>query len=398
MSRPYRLFQVVGLEIEYAAVDADLRPVPAVEDALAAIHGRPTSETEQRHVGYSNELAAHVFEIKTLHPVTTLDVAERRLHEGVRRIAGVLRDSGARLLPTGMHPFMRPADALLWRRAGRRIYRSYDRVFDTRGHGWLNVQATHVNLPFGTEAETVRLHNAIACLLPYLPVLAASSPVYGGRLRRALDNRLRFYRTNQRRIPAITGDVVPEFVQSFQEYRLRVLQPIYRALDRIVGGDVLRHEWVNSRGAILRFMRRAIEIRVLDTQECVKADAAIAAFARGALRWMVVELAERRIGLPEHRALVRDFARIVRDGRRARVDAPHLWPGGTAGEVVELLRDRATDFLPLAERPYLAIIDDRLQNGNLAERIGAAIRRGRPIRAIYEELTECLLRNVVWTR
>ena len=37
----------------------------------------------------------------------------------------------------------------------------------------------------------------------------------------------------------------------------------------------LQHEWLNSRGAIARFDRNAIEIRVLDIQECPVADLAI---------------------------------------------------------------------------------------------------------------------------
>ena len=40
---------------------------------------------------------------------------------------------------------------------------------------------------------------------------------------------------------------------------------------------VLRHEWLNSRGAIARFDRNTIEIRVLDVQECPAADLAICA-------------------------------------------------------------------------------------------------------------------------
>lgn len=39
---------------------------------------------------------------------------------------------------------------------------------------------------------------------------------------------------------------------------------------------VLRHEWANSRGCIARFTRNAIEIRVLDVQECPAADLSIA--------------------------------------------------------------------------------------------------------------------------
>jgi len=47
---------------------------------------------------------------------------------------------------------------------------------------------------------------------------------------------------------------------------------------------VLRHEWLNSRGAIPRFDRSAIEIRVVDTQECPQTDVAIAAAAISAIR------------------------------------------------------------------------------------------------------------------
>lgn len=402
-ARPYRLFEVVGLEIEYAVVDEALRPVPAVAETLAAIHGRPTSETDQRAVGYSNELVAHVFEIKTLRPARRLDAAERNLYAGVRRTAAVLERHGRRLLPTGMHPLLRPEDTALWPRAGRRIYAAYDRIFGTQGHGWRNVQASHVNLPFGTEREAVLLHNATACLLPYLPAIAASSPIVQGRLAPELDRRLVYYRANQRRIPIITGGIVPEFVTSFADYRRRILRPIYRALDAVPDGAVLKHEWVNSRGAIMRFMRRAIEIRVLDTQECVKADVAIAAFVRGALRWMVAELSAGRMALPPHAVLVEDFGRVVRYGRHARVAAPHFSSGAstTARDVLAGLADRARDALHPAERAYVRIVADRLDRGSLAERIVAAVRRharrGRPscraIAGVYEDLAKCLVNN-----
>jgi carboxylate-amine ligase len=408
---PYRLFEVVGLELEYPVVDGDLEPRCLVEPAFRWFHGRPTSDIEFDNVGFSNELAAHVFEIKTIAPERTLDRAERQLVSGLRRFASVLRSRfGARLLPTGMHPFMRPEATALWPRAGQRIYRTYDRIFGIRGHGWLNVQASHVNLPFGTEAETVAMHHAIACLLPYLPALAASSPIYEGRIGPYVDNRLAFYRTNQRRIPPITGDVVPEFVGSFREYRSRILKPIYRALDPIPGGDVIQHEWVNSRGAIMRFMRRAIEIRVLDVQECVRADVAIAVFVRGALRWMVEEIRSGTMPLPAHGVLVSDFGKTVRSGRTAPVEAPHLARARatrrlTARHVLEGLAERAGSHVAATEAPYLRVVADRLARGNLSERIAAAVRRRAPrtgarqravIREVYEELAGCLDRNETW--
>jgi len=410
--RPFRLFEVVGLELEYPVVDGDLVPRCLVEPAFRRFHGRPTSDIEFDNVGFSNELAAHVFEIKTVEPVHALDRAERALLRGLKRFTALLRDEyGARLLPTGMHPFMQPTQTRLWPRAGQRIYRTYDRIFGIRGHGWLNVQASHVNLPFGTEEETVALHNAIACLLPYLPALAASSPIVEGRVGPYVDNRLAFYRTNQRRIPQITADVIPEFVGSFREYRARILRPIYRALDAIPGGDVIQHEWVNSRGAIVRFMRRAIEIRVLDVQECVRADVAIAVFVRGVLRWMVEQIRAGAMPLPPHDVLVADLGRTVRRGSLARVAAPHLivrGPGrpNTARDVLAALLERAEHRVAAAERPYLSLIADRIGRGNLSERIAAAVRRRAPragtrrreaIRGLYEELAVCLERNEAWS-
>lgn len=408
--RPYRLFEVVGLELEYPVVDADLTARCLVEAAFQKYGGRPTSDIETANVGFSNELAAHVFEIKTIHPQRGLDQIERQLVDGLNRFSALLdAEFGARLLPTGMHPFMRPEETTLWPRAGRRIYRTYDLIFGIRGHGWLNVQASHVNLPFGTEEQTMRLHSALACLIPYLPALSASSPIYEGRIGPYVDNRLAFYRDNQRGIPLITGAVVPEFVGSFKEYRRQILKPIYRALDDIPGGDVLQHEWVNSRGAIVRFMRRAIEIRVLDMQECVKADVAVAVFIRAALRWIVSQLERGSIALPDHQLLVRDFLAVIERGRAALVEAPHFLgnrePPGTARAVLELLAERLESHVPAGERSYLPLVARRIEHGNLSERVAARVRRhtnrsGRKqqvaIRDVYEELAACLKSNRPW--
>jgi glutamate--cysteine ligase len=353
-----------------------------------------------------------VFEIKTIRPKPSLALIEQQLTAGLARFARLLESEfGARLLPTGMHPFMRPEDTELWRRAGRRIYRTYDRIFGIGGHGWLNVQASHVNLPFGTEAETMRLHTAIACLIPYLPALAASSPIYDGKIGPFVDNRLAFYRHNQRRIPTVTGSVVPEMVGSFREYRGRILKPIYRALDGVPDGHVLQHEWVNSRGAIIRFMRRAIEIRVLDVQECVRSDVAIALFVRGALQWLVDRLRDGELTPPPQTVLVHDFNTVIRDGSKAAVAAPHLRsrgrPLGTARRVLEQLAEHVAEHTPEAERVYLPILQGRITRGSLSEQIAAAVRRHAArsgarrrgvIRDVYEELATCLRSNTPWDR
>ena len=404
--RPYRLFEVTGVELEYAIVGPDLRPRSLVEETFRRICGRSTSSLEYRRVGFSNEFASHMLEIKNVKPHSDPARMEAALVDGLRYFAGVLRHNfGARLLPTGMHPLMLPCETALWPRAGKDVFRAYAQVFPVWDHGWLNVQSCQVNLPFGSERQTVALHNAVACLLPYLPALTASSPIYEGRPGPCVDNRLFFYRTNQQSIPEITGLVVPEFMTSYGQYRREVLRPIYRALERTPAGGRLRYEWVNSRGAILRFDRRAIEIRVLDTQECVKMDIAAVVFVRGVLKSMVRGLQSGALALPGHAMLVRDLDAVIRRGTRAPVGATHLRPPSrrsapTVSARVALLGllDAAAGETPPAQYPYLALVEKRLRAGNLSERILRALGRGMALRSVYGELMDCLESNTPWER
>lgn len=408
----YRLFDVIGIELEYPVVDRELRPQNLVEPLFRRLAGRATSEAEYGGAGFSNELAAHVFEVKAIEPVRSLRVIEQRLVKGLRAVQRVLKaDFGARLLPTGMHPFFNPADAQLWPRAGRPIYETYASIFPVFGHGWMNVQSCHINLPFGTEEETVLLHNAISCLLPYLPALTASSPIYGGRLRPYVCNRLAFYKQNQKRIPRITAEVVPEFMTSYAQYKREILEPIYKDLSRIRGGKRLQHEWVNSRGAIVRFSRRAIEIRVLDSQECPKMDIAFAVFTRGALKAMMRMMKEGRVPLPRRRMLIDDFNYVIRGGSRAEVQAAHLrpWLGlkrpPTARQILLGLLREAESETPKAELDYYPLIENRIVTGNLSEQIRREIHRKSvkndkrmraTVQGVYEELSECLALNRPW--
>jgi carboxylate-amine ligase len=409
---PYRLFEVTGLELEYAVVDRELRPQCLVEDAFRVLHGRATSDVVCEDVGFSNELAAHVFELKTLEPAADLEAAEASLVRGVQRFMAVLREHfDARLLPTGMHPLMNPQETRLWRRSGRAIYDTYARLFDIHEHGWLNVQSCQTNLPFGSEEETMALHDAIACLLPYLPALAASTPLVEGRPGPSLCNRMEFYKSNQSRVPEIAGRIVPEHVGSFEEYRTRILAPMYAAVGRFEDTARLQHEFLNSRGAILRFDRSAIEIRVVDLQECVRMDVAIAIFVRRALQHLVRLQQEDQLRLPEHEMLVQDFDACVARGRAAIVDASHLCaaagyrPGCATGQTaLLLLLDFAHAEATPADVPYLRLVEDRVRRGNLAELILRATDVARrseaearaAISRVYGELATCLERNEPW--
>jgi carboxylate-amine ligase len=411
--RGYRAFEVAGMELEYPTVDRDLNVVSLVEPALRVLAGRPTSDVVLGALGFSNEIADHVLEVKTSAPLRSLRQAEEVLYEGVQRIDAVLRDEfDARLLPTAMHPWFDPRRGRLWTRSGGRVYGTYARLFDVRTHGWMNVQAAHLNLPFGDERETVAMHTAAALLVPYLPALAASSPFYEGELRPDADSRLAWILEHQSRIPESSGQLVPEYVDSLADYRRRILAPMYTALDRLDDdAGAIRHEFLNARAAVLKFSRRAMEVRVLDTQECVRMDAAIAALVRGALRELTRRVLAGRVTLPSHELLVEDLRACIRHGSAALVAAPHLQlerdETGRADvrAVLRLLLELATPRLRHDERDYVPLLERAIDTGSLAERIRAALGPWQDgpdedfteaARRVYIELMDCLRANEPW--
>jgi glutamate---cysteine ligase / carboxylate-amine ligase len=281
------LFEGYGIELEYMLVDRDTLRVAAICDRVLAIAaGEPTASIEDGPIAWSNELALHVIEVKTNGPVDalTVELADAFVAD-LRRIDAIAAQLGARLLPTAMHPTMDPGtQTKLWPHDGRPIYAAYDRAFGCSGHGWGNLQSCHINLPFADAEQFGRLHAAIRAVLPLLPALAASSPIVEGKVPGQLDARLGVYATNQRRVASIIGNVVPEPVFTPDDYQTQILAPMYRDVAPLDPDGVLQYEWLNSRGAIARFDRDAIEIRLLDVQETPLADLAIAMLVISAAR------------------------------------------------------------------------------------------------------------------
>ncbi len=341
----HRLFSVHGVEIEYAVMQRhDAAVAPVVADLLAALGGSPDAHPVFGSVELDNELAAHVLEMKASAPAPKLLPLLADFNAAVRGVNAALAGLGAQLLPGGMHPGMDPArESHLWDYEDNRIYRAFDRVFGCRGHGWFNLQSVHLNLPFQGDGEFSQLHNGISLLLPLLPALSAASPIWDGVPGPWLDGRLYHYAQNQRKLPEIAGPLIPEPVASEAEYRECILQPMYRAIAPFDPEGVLQEEWLNSRAAIARFDRGAIEIRCLDTQEYPQADLALCHFTVCALKQLLA--AEEDLhGL--HAALPPDllrtfFLETARRGRAAAVPALYparlFGPGIPNGTVAEML-------------------------------------------------------------
>jgi gamma-glutamyl:cysteine ligase YbdK (ATP-grasp superfamily) len=146
----------------------------------------------------------------------------------------------------------------------------------------LNIQALQVNVHYGNEDKMVGMFNRMRSLIPYLVAVTASSPFVEGRVAGPMDNRLIYYRQNQRRIPLICNWVVPEKLES-QQHHDRIIESIYHDL-REIGGDELCHEWIDSRGVIVRYHRECLELKACDEQECLRSDMAVTAFTLALLR------------------------------------------------------------------------------------------------------------------
>ncbi len=401
-TRALGLFEGYGIELEYMIVDARTLDVAPIADSLIeAEHGQVENEIERGAFAWSNELARHVIEIKTNGPASGLAGLAAGFAGEVGRIDEHLGALGARLLPTAMHPWMDPdSEFELWPHGDGAIYALFDRIFDCRGHGWSNLQSVHLNLPFRGDDEFGRLHAASRALLPLIPALSASSPFMEGRHSGLLDTRVDVYRSNARRVPSVSGSVIPEPVYTRADYE-SLLESIYGDLAPMDPDGLLRHEWVNARGCIARFDRMAIEIRLVDVQECPRADIAIAAAISGVLRGLC-ERSPRdlaRLRALDMRRLSDLLRRTTASAEAAPIDDAEFLAAldidgspRSAGELWRTLIDRHVRPDPsLCE--HLAALDVILDEGPLARRILA--RAGdmpdrEQLRAVYRDLADCL--------
>ncbi|UUO07076.1 glutamate-cysteine ligase family protein [Blastopirellula sp. J2-11] len=397
MSDPLHLFDAYGVELEYMIVDAqsfDVRPIADLLLEKAA--GEIISEVELGELAWSNELALHVIELKTNGPAASLDPLTDYFQRHVTQANEYLSSLGARLLPTAMHPWMDPHTVQLWPHDYNPIYQAYNRIFDCRGHGWANLQSVHLNLPFCGDDEFGRLHAAIRLIMPLLPALAASSPICDGKPSGFLDTRMEVYRTNSQRIPSLTAAIVPEPIYTEGDYQREIFEKMYADIQPHDPEGMLRYPFLNARGAIARFDRGAIEIRVLDIQECPAADLAILQAIVATLKALVSEkwtsFTEQQ--LVATMPLSQLFLETIRTADVTPITDGELlrqfgWYDRHRPTVAELWRHILLELgqNPTEESPLDVILTD----GPLARRIlQKAGHNLSQLKMVYGELAECL--------
>lgn len=398
----FSIFSVLGIEIEYMLVDKESFNIqPKSNLILEALAGRPVNEVVLDEIGISNELVMHVLELKNNGPKPFDAPVAEQFQKTLLEIQPVLSEQNLVLMPSAAHPWMDPhVETVRWQNENNEIYEQFDAVFDCKGHGWSNLQSMHVNLPYANDEEFCQLHNLIRLILPLLPALAASSPILEGKATGLLDSRLHFYSQNQQRIPSITGDVIPEFIRTEEEYKNRILNPMYADIHPYDPKGILQYPWLNSRGAIPKFDHKAIEIRIIDTQECVTADIALAKVVHAILKnWF--DSSHYFLGTPcETKRLKNIFEHSIKSGLSTLIDDSELLRQWQVPKQLKTCRDvwsfliEKNSFM-LRQQEQLAL-EQILIHGNLSERILRAAGKNAPLDAIkktYEQLTFCLLTN-----
>lgn len=361
----------MGTEHEYSLNDADLVPLPITDRVIESIHGSLVNEFHYGSVNVCKELQKHVIELVPSTPHTSLASMERALYDGLTRFR---QATGGRyaMLGLGMHPFLTLDQTSWWDHEDLDFYEEFDRLFGLRQHGWLNIQALQVNIHYENEGNMLGMFDRLRSLIPFLVAVTASSPMVEGRLTGVMDNRLLYYRKNQERVPLICHGLIPERLSSMRQHD-EILESIYAEL-RAIGGHGLCHEWIDSRGVVIRPHRECLELRACDEQECLRSDMAMTAFVLSLLRADLELETDRDSLLDMNEAAIRR---------------------GTSSCRPELLRlyGKAFDAATAEERSYLPIVRERIEEGSVAEVVSGRIKDGEDAAEVFKGLASCLRDN-----
>ena len=200
----------------------------------------------------------------------------------------------------------------------------------------------------------------------------------------------------------MTGRVIPEQVFSKADYHRLIFEPINKAIKPHDTEKILDHHFLNSRGAIARFDRNAIEIRVIDIQECPKADLAVAVLIIEVLKLLV---SEELVSLEDQKdwneeELFPIFERTVQEAEQGSICNERYLDlfdlkndRTTAGQLWRHLYEKVRSSI---SSEYQEALDLILEQGSLSSRILKALGtdfKEPDILRVYTELSDCLAEN-----
>jgi hypothetical protein len=205
--------------------------------------------------------------------------------------------------------------------------------------------------------------------------------------------------------------VIPEKAYTYDEYNTQIFDKVKKAIAPYDPEHLLNHFFLNSRGAIARFDRGAIEIRLVDIQECPNADIAIVELEIATLKAIASgKLANGKAPhtMKEYREFLRDFdtARLSemltqtsRDAEDTVIDwSEYLAVFGmegkcTAGELWKHVFDAVKGDLTEVSRN---VMEQMLARGTLSSALYRALGDApsrKDFVTEYKKLADCLAHN-----
>lgn len=396
----------LGVEIESAIVHKDsLTVLPTVDAILSKALGAATTDFVDGPITWSNELVNHVIEFKVSKPEVLSDALAKKFHTSMNRFSSIVKTVDGFVLPTGMHPTMNPtSQTQIWPGEYHEHYMAYHKLFNCYTHGFANLQSVHINIPFHSEEEFGRLLASIRIVLPLIPALAASSPILEGKITGYLDNRLEVYRTNQKKVASITGQIIPEQIFEYASYKKEILEKMYKDIAPYVTNTVLQTEQLNSRGCIARFDRNTLEIRLIDAQENPNSDIAIASAVVFLVNALLQETwtshdAQKKVTTSELYDLLSE---TIKTGEQTLItNKQYLEQFGidsaiTAQELLVTLLQPHIQELRNANPALHEVLAVTLEHGPLARRILTRLPKNpsqSDFLSVYKELASCFENN-----
>jgi hypothetical protein len=332
----------VGTEHEYSINDADFKALPINDHLIKLLTGGFFIEALYGGIALGKELQKHVLEMRTLGPHKDLAILEKEMLGGMKSVNTAL-EGKYKFLGLGMHPLLRLDETTFWDHDEREYF------------------------------DFVKKFNRIRSMIPYLIAITAASPFVEGERTGYVDSRVRHYKENQKKIPLICNNLIPEKLTALKDYE-DIQERIYVEL-RKEGAELLCNEWVNSRGVIVRFSRKCLEIKAMDEQECVHSDLGITAFTRALLRAKELPLEDDRD------ALLELTDRAVEKGTAAF--RPEL----------QGLYDIALAHAYKEDRPYLPLVKRRIDEGCLGELMLKLGSDRKSIVRTMDSMATCLKEN-----
>lgn len=383
------LFSTLMVSPTLAVVRAGSLQASDVDAELLAELDRSVVSGGARALSWGSGPAGHLVILSTTQPIDDMAQAHADMHAAVVGASTTLADRNLLLLPAGAHPFLAHSAAT-------------PAAFPGADHaGWRNNQCLVVKLPF-TDDEFAKVLAAVRVLLPILPALSAASPIIEGRVGPSLDMRLVLQSQRFSGWSALAGPLIPEAVFTRDEYYRTVFTPIVKALADAGMHDTVDMMSMDSRWATASFDPDHLELKILDGQESIGANMALAELLVAVLRklcngrWISTYVQRAWDGAD----LAEILQNVLRNGAQAVIDNQQFLrtfgcdaPSLSTGQLWEHIIAQVGKQLPARSRDHVVFL---LREGNLARRILGATGPQpdeRKLLSVYERMCTALIKD-----